>query len=45
VEFHPLWIHGTIMEIMPASSEKFQRSKALHDELIQAVAKQARVIR
>jgi hypothetical protein len=45
VEFHPLWIYGTIMELMARSDPNYDRYKQLHDEMIQAIAKQSRVVR
>jgi hypothetical protein len=45
VEFHPLWIYGSIMELMARSDPNYDRYKTLHDEMIQAIAKQSRVVR
>lgn len=45
VEFHPLWIYGTIVELMARSDPNFDRYKNLHDELISALSIQARVVR
>lgn len=45
VEYHPLWIYGTVVELMARSDPNYDRYKLLHDELIQALAKQARAVR
>jgi len=48
VEFHPLWIHGTVMELLgrlDPNSAAYDRAKMAHDEMIQAIARQAKVVR
>jgi hypothetical protein len=44
VEFHPLWVYGTIMELMARADPQYDRFKTLHDEIIQAIARQSRVV-
>lgn len=43
VEYHPLWIYGTVMELMARSDPNYDRYKTLHDELIQSLAGRAKV--
>lgn len=44
VQYHPLWIYGTMIELLAPRDPQYDRYKALHDEMIQAVAMQAKAI-
>lgn len=45
VEFHTLWVDGAILELMAPSNPNYDRYKARYDETIQALARQAKVLR
>jgi hypothetical protein len=43
VEFHSLWVYGTVVELMARNDPNYDRYKGLHDEVIQALASHARI--